>query len=1530
MLGQNRALGLRKKVYCKNKPQPLKALQKKSSHNGLVFLYRCSMLVLLLCLGKSTFSQAQGPPEAHNRFSFNNLTVNDGLSQNSVVGIAQDTTGYLWFATQDGLNKYDGREFNIYKEQFEDVTRPTYSKLGKVFIDSDNTLWVITNPGTLKFYDRKKEEFQKIKSIDSASVVYEDSRRNIYIGTYKKGLFRIKGNKKDTIQVLGGQNKSLEIYDLIERGGHLWIAASGGVYKLNNDKQALDTIYRSSGTNFSAFTTNGENMYVGSYQKGLFIKSASSETFAQFKGFGNEKFPTDLVIQDLLLDKYGRLWVATYGQGLYIIDFSTKSFRHFLADRNNPDAIHYDDILFLFEDFTGTIWLGTDGAGVSYYDEYLAKFNSLTNKNVPKEAHVDVIRAIAKEGQSLWLGTSGKGLTKINLDTQQAFTIKIGESNLIGDRIMSLYHDGNTLWIGHQEHGLQKMRGNNQIETIEELRNHTIWKIYKAPNNNLWLCTRNRGLILFDKKNGIVAQFNSENSNLTTDNIRTIEHFKDNIFWVGTEQSGLFSLNMDTRRIVKIDSIADDIKSLLHKNERLWIGTNGNGLKSYEPSTGEILHFTVKTGLPNNVVYGILPDEQGNLWLSSNRGISRFSYHNGKHAVENYGNYDGLQSYEFNTGAYFKDEEGTLYFGGLEGLNWFRPEQLETNPFKPKTVITNVKVFNDTRNLSENVPLKHTQNTITFAFSSLQFSQPSLNQYKYRLIGNDENWINAGNNNTARYTNLSPGEYTFQVLSSNYDGIWGDVPATYSFEIEQPWHFTNMAVAVFTTFIFQGCFIAIGIFMLLLYFRLRKRDYLLYGVYILIFATYFFLRIDLELELQLFFKNYDTSYYFLAPLVFLLSGVFIAFVDSFAEIRDHHAKFSRELKWFSIATYLAAISIFFYVLLTKDFLLVKRHLNLLLLPLHLYGIYAVIRAFIVVKSPLRYYILLGNFFLIGFSMVGLNLGNQHSFSGGVESNNVFGFYSFNITQLGVFIELLIFSLGLGHKFYLVEIEKNKFQKLDELKTKLYTDISHEIRTPLTLISGPIEHQLDRAGLSNDDKKELSLIKNNTQRLLGLVNQMLDLSMIDSGQYKPNVTKGDLKGLLIQLIEAFSYVAKDKSMDLQHNIKKMGNAWFDADVVEKIISNLLSNAIKYAPKNSTIIVTAEEEQQNLVFSVLNSTDGLKIEDLSKLFKRFHQNSEKSEGVGVGLALVRELVSLSKGSIIAHNIGQGKIQFTLTLPIGQPFNKTQTLPSPTSYDKSAPMEEPVLGTFKKPTLLIVEDDKDILSYVVSIFKNEYVILKAPNGKKGIEVAQEKLPDLIISDIMMPVCSGIELCQTIKKNEATSHIPIILLTAKADQESQLSGLETGADAYVTKPFSPQILKVRVEKLLENRIRLQEHYSKTFKINPGLVPTKTEEEFLRRLQSVLDKHITSTSFTSEKFAKLMLMSRSQLHKKLHAVTGMSTTEFVRTQRINLAKELLSHSDATISEIAYQVGFNTPSYFNKVFKEIVGCTPNEYLSKKV
>ncbi len=510
-------------------------------------------------------------------------------------------------------------------------------------------------------------------------------------------------------------------------------------------------------------------------------------------------------------------------------------------------------------------------------------------------------------------------------------------------------------------------------------------------------------------------------------------------------------------------------------------------------------------------------------------------------------------------------------------------------------------------------------------------------------------------------------------------------------------------------------------------------------------------------------------------------------------------------------------------------------------------------------------------------------------------------------------------------------ETERLKKLDEFKTKLYTNISHEFRTPLTLISGPIENQLAKTKLSKEDKRELSLVKQNADRLVGLVDQLLDLSMIDSGQRKLTIKQGNLAILLKQLISAFQYKAAEKNIAISSSIKDLKNVWFDTDIIEKVVSNLLSNAIKYSPESSTIVFEASNQEGVLVLSVINQSDFVGKKDLSKLFQRFYQDNKLSEGVGVGLALVRELVTLSNGTIIANNIDDNKIQFTVSIPIDSSAFEDEVLVFDDQIENKEPQISPQVESVERenPLLLVVEDEADIRAFIISIFKNNYQVIEAENGKIGISKALKKMPDLIISDIMMPEIDGIQLCNTLKTNELTSHIPIILLTAKVGEENEIEGVKTGADAYVTKPFKSEKLKIRVEKLIENRRQLQKHFSKTLSIKPELSITSTESDFLKRLQTVLDEHITEPDFTSERFGKLMHMSRTQLQRKLKAISGMSASEFIRSQRLKLAIRLLEESDASISEIAYQVGFNTPSYFSKCFKEEYNCTPNEYLSNK-
>lgn len=747
---------------------------------------------------------------------------------------------------------------------------------------------------------------------------------------------------------------------------------------------------------------------------------------------------------------------------------------------------------------------------------------------------------------------------------------------------------------------------------------------------------------------------------------------------------------------------------------------------------------------------------------------------------------------------------------------------------------------------------------------------------------------------------------------------------------------TDVIKAITTSFIFQGAFLFIGFYMLLVYIQVRKKDYLLYGAYALLFAIYFFLRIDLMLQLKLLANNPDVLSSFLLPLLFLLTALYVKFINVFAQIKTHHDKFSREIDIFTyILCAFSALSLV-YLIVTQNFEFAAKYQSVIFMPLHAYSIYAVVRAFLVIKSALRYYILVSNIFLITFTILGMYTASNVEYSQGIYANNLFGFYNFNASQLGVFLEMLCFSLGLGYKFNLIEIEKDKIKKLDEFKTKLYNNISHEFRTPLTLISGPIESQLAKPNLSKNDKAELSLIKRNAKRLLNLVNQLLDLSKLETGNLKLAVSKDNLTVLLKQLATAFEFKAKEKNIEFTYTIAQMKQVWFDKDVVEKIVSNLLHNAVKYTPVKGCIYFEASLNEEHVTFSVLNNGNQLKDEELPALFQRYYQDNKQSEGVGIGLSLVKELVALAHGNIVAHTLNQDEIQFVVTLPVARSYFNAGEIAE--SFSENQPLEEVHLTQNKrqentveqneKPVLLIVEDDQDIRIFIKSIFNTEYKILEAANGKEGIRTGINQIPDIIISDVMMPLGDGIELCNTLKANIKTSHIPIVLLTAKSGDQNEIQGLKSGADAYVTKPFNSKKLKIQIERLIETPKKIQEYYRANHELDfHNIQVLSSEEQFLKTLQQALKENILQSNFNSTELSKLLHMSRMQLHRKLKALTGLSTSEFIKNERLKVAKTLLKKSDYTISEIAYQTGFNTPSYFIKCFKKAYNCTPSAYLS---
>lgn len=1305
---------------------------------------------------------------AQNQISFRQLSVKDGLSQNSAISIAQDSIGYLWIATQDGLNKYDGRQFEQFPFTFEDVTRPGHSDLGKVYVNLEGEVWILPIDRIPYRLNTSTQTFEPIKGVSDVSILFQSQDLTMWFGTHEKGLYRlIKGS--EIAEKISSEEDLETIYALSDNlDGYLTIASNNRLFVLDLETARINKTSTTllSGEaitqNFSAIDYDKDKrQWVGTFGDGLYYKNASDSFYQRISNLvPNERLPLDLNILDLHMDSKNRLWIATYGDGLYMVDFQEERINHFDIEQYNPKAIHYNDILCIYEDYTGTLWFGTDGGGISYYDEYLEKFNSMTNYQTPENISTDVVRAIAVDKQNgIWIGTSGKGLTLYDpsANSWQSFRNDEGSQNTVAsNRVMSLQLDiDNDLWIGTQGEGLNLRDAKGKFthytnETAIRLSANTIWDIFVDDQDETWLASRNQGLIKFNKEKGETKKFihkAEDSTSITANNIRVIEQAAGNNLWLGTEEEGIVFFNKKDETFTSYkfqenkNSLSNNnIKSLYFDlNEVLWIGTNGGGLNAFDTNTKLFYNYTTSDGLPNDVIYAILPDEDDNLWLSSNRGITKFNHQNSwddAPVISNYTNYDGLAT-EFNTGAYHADDNGNIYFGGLDGFYWFKPENLKENQILPKTTITGFDVANEAYPMQKDLHLNHDQNTLAFTFSSLQYSLPEKNQYQYKLENYDLDWVNAGNTNFARYSYLEPGTYEFQVKSSNYDGVWNEKTAVFPFKINPPWYLTRWAKILYALLFIAG----------------------VYSIY---------------------------SYF--------------------------------KWKW---------------------------------------------------------------------SM----------------------------------------QLNLRRK----EDETQKLQELSALKSKLYTDISHEFRTPLTLIAGPIDSKLDESGLSNSDINNFSMIRRNTNRMLSLVDQLLDLAKVDDGKLKLKMTQGNL-GLFLRTIAAsFEYAAQASNIKLTMSIEPMNPVQYDEDVIEKITTNLFSNAMKYCPENGTCHFTAELNENNISITFENTASDISSIKFDKIFTRFYQKDEHSSGAGVGLSLVHELVKLYGGTITAQPISKKSILFAVQLPT----NQKDVILEPNQKTLSTPIKEH-LATDKLdndpineelPIILVVEDNTDVRSFITTELSKEYRVYEAVNGEQGIEIALEHVPDIILSDVRMPICDGITLCNTLKKDERTSHIPIILLTAHIGEENELEGLKSGADDFITKPFKLRVLKTRVNNLIENRRTLRKRYSQELVLQAkDIAITPTDEVFLNKLQKILDDKLSNSEFDAQSFCLEIGMSRMQLHRKLLAFTGLSTTAFIRSQRLKQAIHILKTSDASINEVAYTVGFNTPSYFIKCFRETYKKTPSEYI----
>ena len=1330
--------------------------------------------------------------QAQNYYSFTKLSMEDGLVDDWVTSALLDQDGYLWLTTLNGLSRYEGNNFQNFKSNQSDTTSIGGNTVMDIIEDQTGTIWVATmGVSGLNRYDKITETFQRIlypenpldigqAPVDLYQDVYDEDI--LWIGTYSSGLIQYNKKKKvfigydidNSVKNPFTFNSVLSIQQDKLHKNKLWLGTNNGlcVFDKNTSEFILQPypsfIAEDIHLSILSILPEGDDViWLGTNSYGL-VKFEISKKRWNFISLDKKLTSINqkrTAINKIALGPENKLWLCSESHGLMLFDKELQSATIVKSNNSNSED---NEVTGMYIDRFQRYWFFNKLKGVSMLDFNNQKFAFTPLTNIPLCYDNQLLQATDfswdKKRKQLYVTTADCYGLHI-FDSSGKLKEKILINNLVGENnkeIFLLNDSENNLWLA----GKGLVVFNHEIKKIEPKFENTIVSdsqirgIIQSQDGFVWLITRFNGLLKLNLEKETIQQYlkneqfpNAPNTTATLFDI--LEDKKQNI-WLATHKDGVFKLDRQQNQFTNYGIPEFEPLTLTEdKDGMIWVGGFSQGIRIINPDLNSEQKYTsLKTedGLVSNQITQLAKDDKG-IWINTRFGLNWYDEEQKQFVA--FGKRDGIKEPYQNPFAIQKGfkviSNGNLLIGEKNGFYTTNTVRIRKKETPVKVVFTNFEVFNKKRHFEKNlnllskIELNHDENFFSAEFAALDLSNPTKNQFSYKLEGLNKDWVFLGNKNIAYFTDVRPGKYILKVKATNSDGIWNKEYVQLEIKISPPW-------------------------------------------------------------------------------------------------------------WATIWAYL---------------------------------IYAL-----------------------------LALGT------------IYGVYQFQLRRK------------------LAMMEAKRLQEIDVLKTRLYNNITHEFRTPLTVILGMANELSKRVGARN--KKSLEMIERNGKSLLSLINQVLDLSKIESGQVSLEMIQGDVISFIRYLTESFQSYVASKNITLTF-YSELSEVIMDYDPkrLQSIISNLLSNAIKFTEENGKIILhisnqvneLKSDDLPELVIHIKDSGIGIEEENIQFLFDRFYQvnntSTRKAEGTGIGLALTKELIELMNGQItVKSRVGKGT-KFTVRLPITQEAvkkitneehaffqnkeNESQNRAVITDTNSSNPSE--------LPQLLIIEDNVDVLDYIKICIKNDFHISEATNGKTGIEKALEIIPDIIISDVMMPEKDGFEVTDFLKNDDRTSHIPIILLTGKADNQSKLEGLKRGADAYLTKPFNKEELNIRLKKLVEIRQRLLERYSQSSidKIEPSTkVHFQIEDAFLKKLKEIVEKHIDNPDFNITQFCKEAGMSRAQLHRKLKALTNKSATIFIRSIRLRKAKVLLETTDLNISEVAYEVGFSNPSYFSTSFLEEFNITPSE------
>jgi ligand-binding sensor domain-containing protein/signal transduction histidine kinase/AraC-like DNA-binding protein/CheY-like chemotaxis protein len=1358
---------------------------------------------------------------------FSHLTAKEGMSQNSVLCIHQDTFGFMWLGTRDGLNLYDGVGFKTFYHSFTDENTLSSSYINHIGEDSNGDLWISTTNG-LNRYKRETEKFERfyIPGIEDESYMFfsfQDSYGTLWVGS-SRGLFVFDWEanvlKPAELKSFAGSTSQMAAHYILQdhEGLILFATISAGIFIYDPVNSTLEHLSMnsepalSSNSIQSIVEDSDHNIWIATDGGGVNIWNRNTHEISKINMESHAELSSN-VVRSLLADSDQNIWIGSFN-GLSVFNRETRKLRSVESNENNPYSLNNNAIRSLFQDNNNTVWVGTYFGGVNIYDPVNQRFkhhNYTPELDVPLD--YNAISAIVEDPNlNLWIGTDRGGLNHYNYTTRRySYYLpddKISDAEPIFTIKSLLQQDEKTLWVGTHRRGLYRFdipTGRFRRiplplsgESITSLTSSVINSMYGDSKGYMWLCTRSYGgLYKFDPASEKVIPFAMQkeiHQLLGNTHVRSL--FQDNLgnVWIATRGKGIIVFNEENRFLdhfyhdpLKPGSLQSNHIYQIEQDRsgEIWVATDGAGIARFDRLSGSFDFSASGEGLLNNKVLGILVDDYDNLWFSTIKGISR--YQKNDSLFKNYDYAAGLPISELAEGAYHKGKySGKLYFGGVDGFIEINPQSFMDNDHIPPVIISGFNLFTQEikpgddsgimqRSIlhTQEIRLKYNQSIFTIDFVALNFTHPASNQYAYMLEGLENSWNYVGSQNFATYTLLNSGKYTFKVKAANNDGLWNEEPATIQITIlPPPW---------------------------------------------------------------------------------------------------------RTLWAYIIYTLLIAIVIYF----------------------------------------IRYFILKNE---------------QYK----------------NSTLIN-------------------EMQRAKLQEINEAKIDFFTQVSYELRTPLTLIIAPVKELVKARGIKQEIREKIGLIRDNAQLLNQIADQILDFRKLETGKQKLRVSKQDWVSHIRNITSHFTSYSTYRNISFSFKSSKRNIfGMMDTTLVGKVLFNLISHAFKNTPDKGKIKVMLAEanmkevpnrltdkyqnykrtgnpfpvEQDIIIITIEDNGIGYTKDEMENIFAKFYDmQGPNSARTGIGLYIVNNILELHKGCIEVSSEKHKGTVFCLVFPVAKEnylHSEIIDHPSISLMDAYKPMMPTTLEIHNQttildedaPGILVIEDQPELSNYMNSILRSEYHIRSATAVNDAFSIMRSALPDIILCDINQKPAEVIKLCKRLKRIKVLESVPIVIISANQSEEFRIQSYEAGANAFILKPFTPDLLKVRIRSLLSDADKKSETIQGEVDLASRFI-SGADEKLLRNIDSIIRKNISDPRLSVESLSRMIGLSRTQFYRKIKELTGLTVVEYIRSKRLEEAAFLLRQDKLSIKEVVGLTGFGDRDYFRTHFKKKFGTTPSNYMERE-